>query len=50
MMKATEAMHMAGSDASMKMDAAKTEETMIMTAERCKDKPDMMAMEAMMMK
>lgn len=50
MMKATEAMHMAGPDASMKMDAAKTEETMMMTAERCKDKPDTMAMEAMMMK
>jgi hypothetical protein len=50
MMKATEAMHMAGPDASMAMDEAKTEEAMTMTVEHCKDKPDMMAMDAMMMK
>ncbi|MCC6520049.1 MAG: hypothetical protein IT543_14490 [Tabrizicola sp.] len=50
MMKATEAMHMAGPDASMKMDEAMAEETMKMTTEHCKDKPDMMAMEAMTMK
>lgn len=50
MMKAVEAMHMAGPDASMKMDAAKTEEAMMKTTETCKDKPDMMAMEAMTMK
>lgn len=50
MMKATEAMHMAGPDASMKMDDAMAEEAMKMTVEHCKDKPDMMAMDAMMMK
>ena len=50
MMKATEAMHMAGPDASMKMDEAMAEEPMKMTTEHCKDKPDMMAMEAMTMK
>ncbi len=50
MMKATETMHMAGPDASMKMDAAMAEEAMKMTVENCKDKPDMMAMDAMMMK
>lgn len=50
MMKATEAMHMAGPDASMKMDEAMAEAAMEMTTEQCKDKPDMMAMEAMTMK
>jgi hypothetical protein len=50
MMKAIEAMHMAGPDAAMTMDAAATEEAMKMTTEHCKDKPDMMAMEAMTMK
>lgn len=50
MMKAVEAMHMAGPDAAMKMDEAKTEEAMMMTTDHCKDKPDMMAMEAMTMK
>ena len=50
MMKAIDAMHMAGPDASMKMDAAATEEAMKMTTEHCKDKPDMMAMDAMMQK
>ncbi|RYI29888.1 MAG: hypothetical protein EON48_05430 [Acetobacteraceae bacterium] len=50
MMKATEAMHMAGPDASMKMDDAMADEAMKMTTENCKDKPDMMAMDAMMMK
>jgi hypothetical protein len=50
MMKAVEAMHMAGPDASMKMDEAKTEEAMTMTMDHCKDKPDMMAMDAMMQK
>jgi hypothetical protein len=50
MMKATEAMHMAGPDASMKMDEAMAEEAMKMTTEHCKDKPDMMAMDAMTMK
>jgi HdeA/HdeB family len=50
MMKATEAMHMAGPDAAMKMDEAASEEAMKMTMEHCKDKPDMMAMDAMMMK
>ena len=50
MMKATEAMHMAGPDAAMAMDEAKTEEAMMATTEHCKDKPDMMAMDAMMMK
>ncbi|MFO1203438.1 MAG: HdeA/HdeB family chaperone [Tabrizicola sp.] len=50
MMKAIDAMHMAGPDASMKMDMAAQEEAMKMTTEHCKDKPDMMAMDAMMMK
>lgn len=50
MMKATEAMHMAGPDASMKMNEAMAEEAMKITTEHCKDKPDMMAMEAMTMK
>ena len=50
MMKATEAMHMAGPDASMKMDEAMADEAMKMTMEHCKDKPDTMAMDAMMMK
>lgn len=50
MMKATEAMHMAGPDAAMAMDEAKTEEAMMMTSEHCNDKPDMMAMDAMTMK
>jgi hypothetical protein len=50
MMKATEAMHMAGPDAAMKMDAAASESAMKMTMETCKEKPDMMAMDAMMMK
>lgn len=50
MMKAVEAMHMAGPDASMKMDMAGQEEAMKMTTEHCKDKPDMMAMDAMMKK
>ncbi len=50
MMKATEAMHMAGPDAAMKMDDAKTEEAMKMTMTHCEGKPDMMAMDAMMMK
>ena len=34
----------------MKMDEAMAEEAMKMTTEHCKDKPDMMAMEAMTMK
>lgn len=50
MMKATEAMHMAGPDASMAMDAAMAEEAMKMTMAQCEGKPDMMAMDAMMMK
>ena len=50
MMKATEAMHMAGPDAAMKMDAAASEEAMKMTMKACEGKPEMMAMEAMMMK
>lgn len=50
MMKATEAMHMASPDAAMKMDAAKTEEATKMTMTHCEGKPDMMAMDAMMMK
>ena len=50
MMKATEAMHMAGPDAAMKMDEAASTEAMKMTMDHCKDKPDMMAMDAMMMK
>ena len=50
MMKSIDAMHMAGPDASMKMDEAKAEEAMKMTVEHCKDKPDMMAMDAMMQK
>ena len=50
MMKATEAMHMAGPDAAMKMDDAMAEEAMKMTMEHCDGKPDMMAMDAMMMK
>ena len=50
MMKATEAMHMAGPDSAMKMDEAKTEEAMKMTMTHCEGKPDMMAMDAMMKK
>ncbi len=50
MMKATEAMHMAGPDAAMKMDDAMAEEAMKMTMTHCDGKPDMMAMDAMMMK
>jgi hypothetical protein len=50
MMKAVEEMHMAGPDAAMAMDAAKTEEAMTMTMTQCDGKPDMMAMDAMMMK
>lgn len=50
MMKATEAMHMAGPDAAMAMDAAASEAAMKMTMKECEGKPDMMAMDAMMMK
>lgn len=50
MMHAVEAIHKAGPDAAMAMDAAKTEEAVKMTTEHCKGKPDMMAMDAMMMK
>ena len=50
MMKATEAMHMAGPDAAMAMDSAMSEEAMKMTMTHCEGKPDMMAMDAMMMK
>lgn len=50
MMKAVETMHMAGPDASMMMDAAKTEETMTKVMANCDGKPDMMAMDAMTMK
>jgi hypothetical protein len=50
MMKATDAMHMAGPDAAMKMDDAMAEEAMKMTMANCEGKPDMMAMDAMMMK
>jgi hypothetical protein len=50
MMKATEAMHMASPDAAMKMDDKMSEEAMKMTMTQCEGKPDMMAMDAMMMK
>ncbi|HQU68428.1 MAG TPA: HdeA/HdeB family chaperone [Albidovulum sp.] len=50
MMQAVEAIHKAGPDGAMAMDAAKTEEAVKMTTERCTGKPDMMAMEAMTMK
>ncbi|WP_309663917.1 hypothetical protein [Tabrizicola sp.] len=50
MMKATDAMHMAGPDAAMKMDDMMAEEAMKMTMTHCEGKPDMMAMDAMMMK
>ena len=50
MMKAIDAMHMAGPDASMAMDDAAKEEAVKMTTDHCKDKPDMMAMDAMTMK
>jgi hypothetical protein len=50
MMKATEAMHMAGPDAAMAMDDKMSEEAMKMTMTHCEGKPDMMAMDAMMMK
>jgi hypothetical protein len=50
MMKATEAMHMASPDAAMAMDDAMAEEAMKMTMTHCEGKPDMMAMDAMMMK
>ncbi|HEY6919871.1 MAG TPA: hypothetical protein VI412_11445 [Tabrizicola sp.] len=48
-MKAVGAMHMAGPDALMKMDAVATAEAMGVTVDHCKDKPDMMAIEAMPM-
>ncbi len=50
MMKATEAMHMAGPDASKMMDKAMTDEAIKKTMTNCEGKPDMMAMDAMMMK
>jgi hypothetical protein len=50
MMKATEAMHMAGPDAAMAMDDKMTDEAMKMTMTHCEGKPDMMAMDAMTMK
>ena len=50
MMKATEAMHMAGPDAAMAMDDKMAEEAVKTTMTRCEGKPDMMAMDAMMMK
>lgn len=50
MMHAVEAIHKAGPDGTMAMDATKTEEAVKMTTTHCAGKPDMMAMEAMMMK
>ncbi len=45
-----DAMHMASPDAAMEMDAAAMETAMHGVVEHCEGKPDMMAMEAMMMK
>lgn len=50
MMHAVEAIHKAGPDGAMAMDAARTEEAVKTTTEHCAGKPDMMAMDAMMMK
>ncbi len=45
-----DAMHMASPDAAMEVDDAAMEEMMHGVVEHCEGKPDMMAMEAMMMK
>lgn len=50
MMKATEAMRMAGPDAGKMMDTAMAEESVKKTMANCAAKPDMKAMDAMMMK
>ena len=50
MMKATDAMHAASPDAAVAMDAAGAKMAMEMTMKGCEGKPDMMAMDAMMMK
>lgn len=47
MMKAVEAIHKAGPDGAVALDAAKTDEAVKMTTEHCKGQPDMMAMDAM---
>ena len=50
MMASTDAMHKASPDAAMAMDEAAMKTAMETTMKGCEGKPDMMAMDAMMMK